>query len=121
MWASDTLAPSNRGLKSVITIFAPESEIFASAAYMTIFRISSKCREITQNRPNLLKKSVRDTLRVALCVGEPHVSPRDIPIKPATFVAKFGQNRPNAVKIMSFSNTFATNVVSSHGMSPELM
>ena len=95
--------------------------MFALPAYMTIFRFSSKCREITQNRPNLLRKRVRDTLRVASCVGEPHASPRDIPRKPATFIAKFGQNRPNAVKIVSFSSTFATNVASSHGMSPGLM
>ena len=60
-------------------------------------------------------------MRVASYVGKPHVSPRDIPRKPATFVAKFGQNRPNAVKIMSFSSTFATNVASSHGMSPGLL
>ena len=60
-------------------------------------------------------------MRVALCVSEAHVDPGDIPRKPATFVAKVDQNRPNAWKIVSFSSTFATNVARSQGMSSELV
>ena len=90
-------------------------------AKMMIFRFDLKWLKITQKRSNKLRKSVEDTLRVASCVSEPHADPKHIPCKPATFVAKLDKNRPNAMKILSFSSTFATNVAGSHGMSPVVM
>ena len=87
---------------------------------MTIFRFDLKCPKNTQNWPNKLRKRVRDTLRLVSGVSKPRVDTGDIPRKFATFVAKFVQNRPNAMKIVSFSSTFATNVAGFHGMSPVL-